>query len=68
MRTHARRGREILDDLISNFGLGHFDYISVLRNIAEYHHEAINGTGYPEGKERNTDSIRVTYRCSGRCF
>ncbi len=51
MRTHARRGREIIDDLISNFGLGHFDYISVLRNIAEYHHEAINGTGYPEGKK-----------------
>jgi len=21
----------------------------VLRNIAEYHHEAVNGTGYPEG-------------------
>ncbi len=51
MRTHARRGREIIDDLISNFGLGHFDYVSVLRNIAEYHHEAINGTGYPEGRE-----------------
>ena len=51
MRTHARRGREIIDDLISNFGLGHFDYVSVLRNIAEYHHEAINGTGYPEGKK-----------------
>jgi HD-GYP domain-containing protein (c-di-GMP phosphodiesterase class II) len=51
MRTHARRGREIIDDLISNFRFGHFDYISVLRNIAEYHHEAINGTGYPEGKK-----------------
>ncbi len=51
MRTHARRGREIIDDLISNFGLGHFDYVSVLRNIAEYHHEAINGSGYPEGKK-----------------
>ncbi len=51
MRTHARRGREIIDDLISNFGLDHFDYVSVLRNIAEYHHEAINGSGYPEGKK-----------------
>ncbi|MBC8549900.1 MAG: HD domain-containing protein [Candidatus Brocadiales bacterium] len=51
MRTHTRRGREIIDDLISNFGLDHFDYVSVLRNIAEYHHEAINGTGYPEGKK-----------------
>ncbi len=51
MHTHSRRGREIIDDLISNFGLDHFDYVSVLRNIAEYHHEAINGTGYPEGKK-----------------
>ena len=51
MRTHARRGREIIDELISNFGLNHFDYVSVLRNIAEFHHEAINGTGYPEGKK-----------------
>ncbi len=51
MRTHARRGREIIDDLISNFGLGHFDFVSVLRNIAEYHHEAINGSGYPDGKK-----------------
>ena len=51
MHTHARKGREIIDDLISNFGLDHFDYVSVLRNIAEYHHEAINGTGYPEGKK-----------------
>lgn len=51
MRTHSRRGREIIDDLISNFGFDHFDYVSVLRNIAEYHHEAINGSGYPDGKE-----------------
>ncbi len=51
MRTHARRGREIIDDLINNFGLDHFDYVSVLRNIAEYHHEAINGSGYPEGRK-----------------
>jgi len=51
MRTHARKGREIIDDLLSNFDLNHFDYVSVLRNIAEYHHEAINGTGYPEGKK-----------------
>jgi len=51
MHTHARRGREIIDDLISNFGLDHFDYVSVLRNIAEYHHEAIDGTGYPDGKK-----------------
>lgn len=51
MRTHARKGREIIDDLINNFSLDHFDYVDVLRNIAEFHHETINGTGYPEGKK-----------------
>ena len=50
MRTHARRGREIIDDLVTNFDLGNISMIDVLRNIAEYHHEAVNGTGYPEGK------------------
>jgi HD-GYP domain-containing protein (c-di-GMP phosphodiesterase class II) len=49
MRTHARRGREIIDDLISEFGFEHFEYVNVLRNIVEYHHEALNGTGYPKG-------------------
>jgi HD-GYP domain-containing protein (c-di-GMP phosphodiesterase class II) len=50
MKTHARRGREMIDDLVNNFGLHNIKHIDVLRNIAEYHHEAVNGTGYPEGK------------------
>ncbi|MDH3342161.1 MAG: HD domain-containing protein [Gammaproteobacteria bacterium] len=50
MKTHARKGREMIDDLVGNFGLQNIKHIDVLRNIAEYHHEAVNGTGYPEGK------------------
>ncbi len=49
MHTHARRGREIIDNLISDFGFEHFEYVNVLRNIVEFHHEVLNGTGYPEG-------------------
>ena len=52
MKTHARKGREIIDDIIENFGLENIKYIDLLRNIAEFHHEAINGTGYPHGKLR----------------
>jgi len=48
MRTHARRGRELIDEIIDNFKLDGVDYVEVLRNIAEYHHEAVNGTGYPD--------------------
>jgi HD-GYP domain-containing protein (c-di-GMP phosphodiesterase class II) len=50
MKTHARKGREMIDDLIMNFGLQTIEHVDILRNIAEYHHESVNGTGYPDGK------------------
>ena len=49
MKSHARKGREIIDDLLANFGLETVEHVSILRNIAEHHHEAINGGGYPAG-------------------
>ncbi|MDH5425091.1 MAG: HD domain-containing protein [Gammaproteobacteria bacterium] len=51
MQTHARKGRDMIDELLENFNLGTIEYISVLRNIAEFHHEAVNGSGYPCGKK-----------------
>jgi len=53
MKTHARKGREMIDDLLKNFGLDNFQHMDILRNIAEFHHEAVNGSGYPEGKRQN---------------
>lgn len=50
MNTHARKGREIIDDIVSSFGLDSIEHIDVLRNIAEFHHEAVNGSGYPCGR------------------
>jgi len=49
MQTHARKGREMIDDLLQNFGLDNIQHIDMLRNIAEFHHETINGKGYPAG-------------------
>jgi HD-GYP domain-containing protein (c-di-GMP phosphodiesterase class II) len=49
MHSHARMGREIIDDLLANFGLDGIHHVNILRNIAEHHHEAINGQGYPQG-------------------
>jgi HD-GYP domain-containing protein (c-di-GMP phosphodiesterase class II) len=49
MQTHASKGRKIIDDMLEDQGLHSFENISILRNIAEHHHEAINGTGYPHG-------------------
>lgn len=49
MNTHSLKGREMIDELLENFGFENVDYMAVLRNIAEFHHEAINGSGYPSG-------------------
>lgn len=49
MDTHATKGREIIDQLLENFGLEGVGYMDMLRNIAEFHHEAVNGSGYPSG-------------------
>jgi len=50
MKTHPSKGRQMIDDIIRNFKLDGVENIRILRNIAEYHHEAVNGTGYPEGR------------------
>ena len=60
MRSHAAKGREMVDDLVENFGLNDVEHIDVLRNIALCHHEALNGTGYPEG--RHADEIPLEAR------
>jgi HD-GYP domain-containing protein (c-di-GMP phosphodiesterase class II) len=49
MNSHVSIGREMIDKLIDNFSLNNLQHIDLLRNVAQYHHEAINGQGYPEG-------------------
>ena len=49
MKTHARKGREMIDALLKNYGLDGVGYVEMLRNIAMYHHEAVDGSGYPDG-------------------
>jgi len=49
MKSHAVKGREIIDDMLRHFGVAALDHSDVLRNIAQYHHEKMNGMGYPEG-------------------
>ncbi|MDH5517464.1 MAG: HD domain-containing protein [Gammaproteobacteria bacterium] len=51
MQTHASQGRVIIDELLENFNLEKIEYINMLRNIVEFHHEAVNGEGYPLGKK-----------------
>jgi len=51
MKSHSVKGREIIDEILLNFGLDGVDYVDILRHIAEFHHEAVNGNGYPAGKK-----------------
>ncbi len=46
MKTHASKGGEIIDMMLKNLGMDEFPHAEILRNIALYHHEAINGSGY----------------------
>ncbi len=51
MKLHASKGRELIDVMLGNFDLAQQPHIDVLRNIAELHHEAYDGSGYPYGRK-----------------
>lgn len=46
MRTHSTHGAEILDELLVSIGTSEF---KMAVDIAKYHHEKVNGNGYPLG-------------------
>lgn len=50
MKTHVTKGAEIVDGIVRDLGLGAFPHIDILRNVVLLHHEAIDGSGYPEGR------------------
>jgi len=49
MHTHANLGKRMVDEILANFGLENIEHVDMLRNIAEFHHESVNGKGYPNG-------------------
>jgi HD-GYP domain-containing protein (c-di-GMP phosphodiesterase class II) len=49
MKSHTQKGRQMIDTMLKDFGLDTFQHIEVMRNIAEYHHETLDGQGYPHG-------------------
>lgn len=60
MKDHTIKGREIIDAILKDFGLEHFRNIEMMRNITEFHHEHVDGTGYPRGLKG--DAIPVEAR------
>lgn len=51
MRTHPTRGREMIDQMLAHFEFGQTQGGEILRNIALFHHEFIDGSGYPDGRK-----------------
>lgn len=47
MKTHAARGKQIIDETFSR--VGREQYVEIAGQIARHHHEKWNGRGYPDG-------------------
>jgi HD-GYP domain-containing protein (c-di-GMP phosphodiesterase class II) len=47
MKTHVARGVEIVDLMVRDFGLSAIPHFDLLRNIVAFHHESLDGSGYP---------------------
>ena len=59
MKKHAAIGREIIDRIMHDASLDSFPHLDILRNITEYHHEAVDGHGYPRGLQQDEIPIEA---------
>lgn len=50
MKSHTKIGRELVDCMLDHFSFSGNHQTDILKNIAEFHHEAVDGSGYPEGR------------------
>lgn len=47
MKGHSEIGYRMVSEILS--GVEEPDFVRVAENVAHYHHEKVNGTGYPKG-------------------
>ncbi|CAA7617313.1 HD-GYP domain [Candidatus Terasakiella magnetica] len=53
MKGHVVRGLEIIDMLVFDFGIDALEHFELLRDVIAYHHEALDGSGYPHKLKGN---------------
>jgi HD-GYP domain-containing protein (c-di-GMP phosphodiesterase class II) len=51
MKSHTSKGRQMVDMINRDLGIGTLNRDDIMRNIVELHHEALDGSGYPYGLE-----------------
>jgi len=49
MKTHVIKGGDIINIMKNEFGLNNLNHFDMLINIVVYHHEKLDGSGYPHG-------------------
>lgn len=47
IQTHVQKGVDIIDSILAEFNLIELSDARIMRNIIAYHHEYLDGTGYP---------------------
>lgn len=47
MKTHAKNGADIVRKVLTD--IEDEEFVNIAVNVAHYHHEKVDGTGYPEG-------------------
>ena len=47
MKKHAEIGGKMVKDILT--GVEEEEFVRIAENVAHYHHEKINGKGYPMG-------------------
>lgn len=47
MKKHAEIGGKMVEDILTD--VEEQAFVQVAKNVANYHHEKVNGKGYPEG-------------------
>lgn len=57
MKTHAQIGGKMVKDILT--GVEEESFVTVAQNVAHYHHERVNGKGYPDGLAGNAIPIEA---------